>query len=184
MFPGDDPRPGRRRSCCACCSCRAARSRARPRRSPSWCRASADPREQLTNDETSDRSQRPDARRISRAARSAGRRQPAERAAEPGDAHLPRRHLHRAHGSALQPHRRRAARLSVLGARRSAAQALRRHRLDLRRALQRAGVVRVTDVEGAGRADGDGQGRGEGAGRRERHRDRLRRSTTTPTPRW
>ena len=57
-------------------------------------------------------------------------------------AHLPGRQLRFAHGSALQPHRRYAARLPVLGGQRSAEEHLRRHRLDLRRTRQRAGVAR------------------------------------------
>ena len=43
-----------------------------------------------------------------------------DEAASAGAAHLPRRLLHRAHGSAVQPHRRLAARLSVLEPERSA----------------------------------------------------------------
>ena len=57
-------------------------------------------------------------------------------------AHLPGGQLRPAHGSALQPHRRYAARLPVLGSQRSAEEHLRRHRLDLRRARQRAGGAR------------------------------------------
>ena len=55
---------------------------------------------------------------------------------------IPCRQLHRAHGPALQPHRRCAAGLSVLGAQRSAAGRLRRHRLDHGRIGQRAGRTR------------------------------------------
>ena len=54
-----------------------------------------------------------------------------------GAAHLPGRQLYRAHGSALQPHRRRAARLSILEPARSAAECLRRHGLDVWRTRQR-----------------------------------------------
>ena len=53
---------------------------------------------------------------------------------------LPGRQLCRAHGSALQPHRRRAARPPVLEPRRSAEAPLRRHRLELRRTLRRRGA--------------------------------------------
>ena len=49
-------------------------------------------------------------------------------------AHVPGGELPGADGSALQPHRRHDARSAVLGAERSAAQHLRRHRLDVRRA--------------------------------------------------
>ncbi len=61
---------------------------------------------------------------------------------QPTSAHLPRRLLHRPHGSAVQPHRRLAARLSVLEPERSAEDAVRRHRLDVPRAVQRAGGPR------------------------------------------
>ena len=106
-------------------------------------------------------------RRRRRAARSIGQDAGAtpQEPRRAGDAHVPGRPLHRAHGPAVQPHRRRAARLSVLGARRSAAEPVRRHRLDVPRALQRAGRARHRR-EGARRADGAGQGRGDGAGRR------------------
>jgi hypothetical protein len=50
---------------------------------------------------------------------------------------FPRRHLRGAHGPALQPHRRRAARPPVLEPRRSAETALRRHRVELRRHVRR-----------------------------------------------
>ena len=45
--------------------------------------------------------------------------------AETETTHLPCRQLHRSHGPALQSHRRRAARLSILGAKRSADRSLR-----------------------------------------------------------
>ena len=69
------------------------------------------------------------------------------------DADVPGGQLHRAHGSAVQPHCRHAARLPVLGAGRSAAEPLRRHRLDVRRAVQRPGRAR-DGRQGARRADG------------------------------
>ena len=68
-------------------------------------------------------------------------------------AHLPRGQLRSAHGSALQPHRRYAARLPILGGQRSAEEHLRRYRLDLRRTRQRAGGARDRR-QGAGRRDG------------------------------
>jgi hypothetical protein len=62
-----------------------------------------------------------------------------ETKAEAGTAHVPGRQFRLAHGSAVQPHRRCAARLPILGAQRSAEGHLRRYRLDLRRVGQRAG---------------------------------------------
>ena len=55
---------------------------------------------------------------------------------------VPGRQLHRPHGSAVLAHRRRAARLSVLGAERPQARPVRRHRLDVPRRLRRAGRAR------------------------------------------
>ena len=80
--------------------------------------------------------------RAGRARRTAQDEQDRPRTPQPTTPHLPRRQLHRPHGSALQPHRRRAARLPVLEPERSAADAVRRHRLDVRRAVQRAGGAR------------------------------------------
>ena len=83
-------------------------------------------------------------------------------------AHLPGRQLRLAHGSALQPHRRYAARLPVLGGQRSAEKHLRRHRLDLRRTRQRAGVARHRP-QGIGGRHGQASGTGAGPRRRRRH---------------
>ena len=83
------------------------------------------------------------------------------------DARVPGRQLHRPHGPAVFTHRRRAARLPVLGAERRAGAALRRHRLDVPRRLRRAGGPRDRR-EGARRADGAREGRRQGAERRHR----------------
>ena len=58
------------------------------------------------------------------------------------DANVPGRQLHRPHGPTLQPHRRRLARLSVLGAKRSANGNLRRHCLDHGRTGERRSRAR------------------------------------------
>ncbi len=71
------------------------------------------------------------------------------------DAHFPRRFLHREDGPAVQPHRRFTARLPVLEPERSAADALRRHRMDVPRVVQHAGSARLRR-EGARRRDGKG----------------------------
>ena len=70
----------------------------------------------------------------------------------PDDAEVPRRQLRRAHGPALQPHRRRPARPPVLEPRRSAEAPLRRHRLELPRAVRHRGRPRHRSA-GAGRVD-------------------------------
>ena len=88
------------------------------------------------------------------------------------DTHLPHRLLHRPHGPAVQPHRRFAPRLSVLEPERSAADAVRRHRLDLPRAVQRAGGPRDR-WEGARRAGRESQRRGPAQGRRRGYRRDL-----------
>ena len=72
---------------------------------------------------------------------------------------LPRRLVHRSHGSAVQPHRRFADGLPVLEPERSAEDAVRRHRLDVPRAVQRAGGPRRRR-QGARRGDGKGERRG------------------------
>ena len=114
----------------------------------------------------------PECRRVG-ATRRAGRRRTAagggrtEHAAAAGHAHLPRRLVHRPHGSAVQPHRRFVARLSVLEPERSAEDAVRRHRLDVPRAVQRAGGSRRRR-EGARRADRKDDRRGPRQGRRRR----------------
>ena len=77
------------------------------------------------------------------------------------------RHLCAAHGSTLQPHRRYAARLSVLGGERSAEGDLRRHGLDVRRAGQRAGVARH-GREGSGRGNDQSFRTGQRAWRHRR----------------
>ena len=81
---------------------------------------------------------------------------------------FPAGQLRAAHGPTVQPHRRHAARLSILGGQRSAEEHLRRHRLDLRRTRQRAGGARHR-CEGAGRRDDARGGRGAGARRRRGH---------------
>ncbi len=58
----------------------------------------------------------------------------ADARAEDRRSNVPCRQLHRPDGPTVQPHRRRVARLSILGAKRSAAGHLRRHRLDHGRA--------------------------------------------------
>ena len=73
------------------------------------------------------------------------RRQRCERkrhAARSHNSRISRRQLHHPHGPALLAHRRRASRLPILEPRRSAENALRRHRLDLRRTLRRASDAR------------------------------------------
>ena len=55
------------------------------------------------------------------------------------DPRVPGGQLHRADGSAVLAHRRRAARLPVLGAERRAVAAVRRHRVDVPRGLRRPG---------------------------------------------
>ena len=60
-----------------------------------------------------------------------------------GSERVPGRQLHHPDGSAVLAHRRRAARLSVLGAERSAEQPVRRHRLDVPGGLRRAGRPRA-----------------------------------------
>ena len=85
------------------------------------------------------------------------------RSAEAGEDHrdeaVPGRLLHRPDGPALQPHRRCAARLPVLEPERPAEEPVRRHRLDVRRAVQRPGRARDRR---------EGARRGDGAGRRAR----------------
>ena len=90
------------------------------------------------------------------------------------DPAVPGRLVHRPDGPAVQPHRRRAARLPVLEPERSAEEPVRRHRLDVRRAVQRAGGARGRP-EGARRADGAGEGARAARRDRHRHRDALRR---------
>ncbi len=68
---------------------------------------------------------------------SSGRRRQA-RSPQPVDARIPGGQLHRADGPALFAHRRRAARLPVLGAERPAGAPVRRHRVDLPRGVRRA----------------------------------------------
>ncbi len=69
-----------------------------------------------------------------------------------------------------------------LGARRSAAESVRRHRLDLRRAVQRQGRARHRR-EGARRAARARQGRADGCRQRHAARAASSPSTTTPTRR-
>ena len=72
-------------------------------------------------------------------------------------ARVPGRQLHHPHGSAVLAHRRCAARLSVLGAERSADQPVRRHRLDVPGRVRRAGGAgaRSQGARRAGRARQD-----------------------------
>ena len=93
---------------------------------------------------------------------------------------VPGRQLHHPHGSAVLAHRGRAARLSVLGAERSAAESVRRHRLDVPRGLCRAGGARARP-ESARCAGATGVRRRRAAVGCHGHRHRLRESTTTPT---
>ncbi|PYS79883.1 MAG: hypothetical protein DMF66_01185, partial [Acidobacteria bacterium] len=104
------------------------------------------------------------------------------------DATIPRGQLRRPHGSALQPHRRRAPRLSILESARPAAAALRRHRLDFRRAVQRAGRARhrpdrTSSFDGARRRAGARAGRRRGQRHGLRHQpQRGRRARDAPLP--
>ena len=81
-------------------------------------------------------------RRRRRGARRTRRPPPRRAGAAADDARVPGGLLHRPHGSAVLAHRRRAARLSVLGAERPADEPVRRHRLDLPGGLRRAGGPR------------------------------------------
>ena len=111
-----------------------------------------------------------------------GRRAGGRREARAGHARIPGRQLHRADGPAVFAHRRRAARLPVLGGERRADAAVRRHRLDVPRGVRRA-VGPHHRREGARRADGDRQGRREGDERRHRPGVGLSPSTRPPTTR-
>ncbi len=165
--------PGRRRTCCACCSSRAARSRARPRRSRSASPARRRPRAERrpTRPAGERRTRWPNAQDGSGRGDTARRRQPSDPSRDP---HLPGRLVHRPHGSAVQPHRGHAARLSGTWA----PDDPQRNPYDdtgwTFGELFNVQVVRVTDVEGARRGDGDGQGRGPRARRRQRDRLGLR----------
>ncbi len=86
-----------------------------------------------------------------------------------GAPHFPGRQLHRAHGSAIQPHRRCAARLSILEPARSAAECLRRHRLDVWRTRERLGRARHR-CESSRRGDGTREQRSAFTGRSQRCR--------------
>ncbi len=82
-------------------------------------------------------------------------------------------HIRLAHGSAVQPDRRHAARLPVLGARRSPAESVRRHRVDVRRALQRQSGP-CDRRQGARREDGARERRAQSRWSRDRHGLALR----------
>jgi hypothetical protein len=90
--------------------------------------------------------------------------------------HLPRRLLHRPHGSALQPHRRFAPGLPVLESERSPAHTVRRHRLDLPGAVQRAGGPRDRR-QSARRGGRESQRRDPAQRRRRRYRRDLPRQS-------
>ena len=122
--------PARRRICCGCCRSRAAKFRA-----PARAFTVMMPRKKARASAVGRGARR--RRRGRRRRRTSRKRKP-----KPEPRTFPGGKLRPAHGSAVQPHRRYAARLPILGAQRSAEGHLRRHRLDLRRTGQRAGGAR------------------------------------------
>ena len=104
--------PARRPICCACCRIRAAKFRAPPRRSPCMMPAQEAPargaaaaaaeRDDATDGDGAEATPMPQARREK---------------PKPEPRTFPAGQLRPAHGSAVQPHRRYAARLSILGRR-------------------------------------------------------------------
>ena len=101
------------------------------------------------------------------------RRHAHPRTAAPRRRGVPRGQLHRPHGPAVLAHRRRAARLPVLVAERSAEESVRRHRLDVPGEFCRQGG-KSTRPDGPQRADAAGDWQCHRAGRSVRNRFRVR----------
>ena len=166
--------PARRRTCCACCRSRACEiSRATAPFTVTVPGKKAPPRPRRRRRRT--RRGRAAAGRQCAASATARRR--AGREPQPTTRTFPAGSLHRAHGSAVQPHRRHAARLSVLEPERSAAEHLRRHGLDVPASCTTCRPSRVTDVKVLDAAMEKVDGDVTAAGRRDRHRHRLRRQS-------
>ena len=180
VFPRDDPRPGAQAELLRDAAAAGLRDLERatvtvtvPSR-PQAAREDGGQRADGDDGDRDDRAQGP--RRAGQAKRPPENPRPEPR-------HFPGRQLRRAHGSALQPHRRHAARLPVLGARRSAEAVPTTTPAGPSASSFNVQVVARDRRQGAGRRRWSAvSGEVTAPGGVERHGRRLRRSTTTPTP--